>query len=259
MGKLEVHGVNKAFQGKGKSRLVVVSDVSLTVDQGEFVSIIGPSGCGKSTLLDMVAGLTAPDEGNILFDGRSIVGKKGMVSYMPQKDVLFPWRTILENVIVPMEIQGVKKIAAKEEALSYFPLFGLEKFAESYPHVLSGGMRQRASFLRTFLCKKELMLLDEPFGKLDAMTRMHIQQWLLKMWQTFKHSILFVTHDVDEAILLSDRVYVMSPRPGRILAEVKIPLPRPRQPKLTTDPSFSLIKTELLQILEEGVFSKTID
>jgi len=254
--KLAISRVTKTFCDPGEPRLKALQEVSLFVREGEIVSLIGPSGCGKSSLLDVVAGLTLPDEGDVLLDGTPIVGKKGFVSYMPQKDVLFPWRTILDNVIVPLEVQGLNKRAARAEALALLPVFGLESFAAGYPHALSGGMRQRASFLRTYLCKKELMLLDEPFGKLDALTRIQMQQWLLEIWQTFRHTVLFVTHDVDEAILLSDRVYVLSPRPGQILAEVEVPLVRPRLARMTTDQAFTAIKRKLLSLLEEGVFAQ---
>lgn len=253
---LEIEGVSKTFFPKGKRPVEALREVSLFVPEGEIVSLIGPSGCGKSSLLDLVAGLNLPEKGNILLNGESITGKKGFVSYMPQKDVLFPWRTIIDNVIVPLEVQGAGRKAARREAISLLPVFGLEKFADSYPDSLSGGMRQRASFLRTYLCKKELMLLDEPFGKLDALTRIQMQHWLLKIWQTFGHTILLVTHDVDEAILLSDRIYVLSQRPGRILAEVGVNLPRPREPEVATDSSFLSIKTRLLNLLKGSMFVK---
>ncbi|WP_238457747.1 ABC transporter ATP-binding protein [Desulforamulus ferrireducens] len=142
---------------------------------------------------------------------------------------------------------------ARAEALALLPTFGLEKFAHSYPYMLSGGMKQRAAFLRTYLCHKDLMLLDEPFGKLDALTRRQMQGWLLEMWQRFNQAVLFVTHDVDEAILLSDRIFLMSPSPGRILLEMKITLPRPRQPRMVTERAFTEIKQELLQWLEKSI------
>lgn len=265
--KLEIKNVTKTFPGahssankgtkkganKGtpKDGLTALQTVSLFVRDGEIVSLIGPSGCGKSTLLDVVAGLARPDGGEVLLDGRAITGQKGFVSYMPQKDVLFPWRTILDNVIIPMEVQGIKKSTARQEAAALLPVFGLEQFADNYPGALSGGMKQRAAFLRTYLCKKDLMLLDEPFGRLDALTRLQMQQWLLKIWQTFKHTVLFVTHDVEEAILLSDRIYVFSARPGRIIAEMAVAFPRPRPAGITTDPAFTAIKAELLQLLGE--------
>lgn len=251
--KLEIKNVTKTFPGSEKDRVTALQAVSLFVREGEIVSLIGPSGCGKSTMLDVVAGLTLPDAGEVLLDGTVITGQKGFVSYMPQKDVLFPWRTILDNVIIPLEIQGIKKNAARDEAFTLLPVFGLDKFADSYPWALSGGMRQRAAFLRTYLCKKALMLLDEPFGKLDALTRLQMQQWLLDIWQTMRHTVLFVTHDVEEAILLSDRIYVLSARPGQIIAEVNVDFPRPRHSGITTTPDFTALKSELLQFLGEEV------
>lgn len=252
--KLSISRVTKTFSASGNMQVTALKDISIVVREGEIVSLIGPSGSGKSTLLDVVAGMTLPDTGTVMLDGEHILGKKGFVSYMPQKDVLFPWRTILDNVIVPLEIQGLNRKAAREEALQLLPVFGLENFAQSYPHTLSGGMRQRASFLRTYLAKKEMMLLDEPFGKLDALTRIQMQQWLLKIWENFSHTVLFVTHDVDEAILLSDRVYVLSASHGQVLAEVPVPLIRPRDSEIMTAPEFIAIKRELLNLL-----GKTID
>jgi ABC-type nitrate/sulfonate/bicarbonate transport system ATPase subunit len=181
--------------------------------------------------------------------GKRINGKRGLASYMPQKDVLFPWRTVLDNVITPLEVGGVSKKAAREEAVSLLPVFGLAKFADSYPWALSGGMRQRAAFLRTYLNKQELMLLDEPFGQLDALTRIQMQQWLLEIWHKFRRSILFVTHDVEEAIMLSDRIYVMSARPGRIIAEEKIAFSRPRDLTVAHDPAFVAVKMRILGLL----------
>lgn len=257
--KLKICGISKKYHNGKQSEhreqifIEALTDVSLQVSEGEIVGIIGPSGCGKSSLLDLLAGLQSPEQGDILLDGVSIIGKKGLVSYMPQKDVLFPWRTILDNVIVPLELQGVKRSKAVEEAQGLLSVFGLQNFEFSYPDALSGGMRQRAAFLRTYLCQKEVMLLDEPFGKLDALTRRQMQQWLLNIWQRFKHTLLFVTHDVDEAILLADRIYVMSARPGRIVAEVKVPLERPRSLKQTMEAQYSSTKAELLRLLEEGV------
>ncbi|ADG80961.1 ABC transporter [Thermincola ferriacetica] len=254
--KLEVKGLSKTFDGHGKLSIVALQEVSLFVREGEFVSLIGPSGCGKSTLLDIVAGLTRPDEGDVLLDGASIVGLKGKVSYMPQKDVLFPWRTVLDNVIVPLEVQGINRKEAREKALSLLPVFGLGDFSDKYPPALSGGMRQRAAFLRTYLCGREILLLDEPFGKLDALTRRQMQQWLLDIWQNFQHAVLLVTHDVDEAIMLSNRIYVLSARPGRVIAEVEVPLPRPRHAQMALSQEFTEIKARLLKALEEGSFGE---
>lgn len=257
--KLMVSGVTKTFSGKGQNQVQALQGITLTLGAGEIVSLIGPSGCGKSTLLDVIAGLIIPEAGEVTVDGASVLGRKGLMGYMPQKDVLFPWRNILENVLVSCEIRGDDLKKAREEALSLLPAFGLEHFAEAFPYQLSGGMRQRVSFLRSYLCKKEIMLLDEPFGKLDALTRMQMQQWFLEMWQQFGSSVLLVTHDIDEAILLSDRVYVMSGRPGRILAEVVVSLERPRELGMNTTPAFNKIKTELLAHLDEAIRDKVID
>lgn len=254
--KLEIRKLTKTYTGRGKTWVRALDEVTLAVRDGETVGLIGPSGCGKSTLLDVIAGLILPDSGEVLLDGRTITGEKGHVGYMPQKDVLFPWRTVLENVILPLEVQGVKRRAALDEACPLLPVFGLEKYADSFPYVLSGGMRQRASFLRTYLSKKELMLLDEPFGKLDALTRLEMQQWVMKMWQKFRHTVLFVTHDVEEAILLSDRIFVISTTPGQITAEIEVTFPRPRSSALLADPAFAAVKTKLLHLLGGRCFDE---
>lgn len=217
--KLTIQKISKTFSA---ANLEVLKDVSLFVRTGEFVSILGPSGCGKSTLLDCIAGLASTDNGDIILDNKSILHKNGKVAYMMQDDNLFPWRTILDNVIVPLEIAGVKKREARRQTQKILNIFGLEKFASFYPFMLSGGMRQRASLLRTYLCQKDVLLLDEPFAKLDALTRKQMQEWFLSIWRKDKRSVLFVTHDIDEAILLSDKIYVMSKRPGSILAEIPV-------------------------------------
>ncbi|MBP1931668.1 ABC transporter ATP-binding protein [Ammoniphilus resinae] len=250
--KLQISQLRKSFGEGNQNQVLALDRVSMSVGKNEFVGLIGPSGSGKSSLLDILAGLSLPDTGEILMDGKSLLGRKGEVSYMPQSDVLFPWRTILDNVTIPMEVAGIPRKEARKEAMGLLPTFGLESFAESYPKMLSGGMRQRASFLRTFLCKKDMMLLDEPFGKLDALTRMQMQEWLLDMWQKFQHAVLFVTHDVEEAILLCDRIYVLSARPGRVLGEVEVNLPRPRTSVMSTNSDFIRLKRNLLEMLKEG-------
>jgi ABC-type nitrate/sulfonate/bicarbonate transport system ATPase subunit len=251
---LELKNICKTFLNPDQTYLPTLEDISFTVRTGEFVSLIGPSGCGKSSLLDIIAGLEIPDHGEVYLNGKCITGKRGNVSYMPQDDALFPWRTIIDNVIIPLELQGIPKKRAREEGLKLFPLFGLEGFSDRYPHMLSGGMRQRAALLRTYLFKKDLLLLDEPFGRLDALTRMNIQHWLLSVWQQFSKSIILVTHDIEEAILLSDRILVLSPRPGRIIAEVMVNLPRPRDSKLTTSQEFITIKSKLLEYLKPDIY-----
>ncbi|NIN64125.1 MAG: ATP-binding cassette domain-containing protein [Anaerolineae bacterium] len=247
--EIELRQVTKAFRVNGK--LVTALDhVNLVARAGEFVVIIGPSGCGKSTLLNIICGLMEPDSGEVLLDGRRVRDRTGLFGYMLQKDLLLPWRRVLDNVILGQEIGGFDRKAARKEAEGLLPLFGLEGFEHSYPATLSGGMRQRAALLRTFLCKRNVMLLDEPFGALDALTRRQLQQWLLDVWTRFRQTILFVTHDVDEAVYLADRVYVMTPRPGSMKLEVGVLLPRPRRPDMITSSRFASLKANLLATLE---------
>ncbi len=247
--KLEVKNIYKTYPLKDGSIFETINNISLHIKKGEFVSIIGPSGCGKSTLFNIISGLENPSRGEILLDGKSIINTKGHVSYMPQKDFLLPWRTILDNVILGMEINGIDKKLARNMALDHFEIFGLESFEHEYPSSLSGGMRQRAALLRTILLNNEVLLLDEPFGALDEITRMHMQNWLLKIWQKFKHTILFVTHSIDEAIYLSDRVIVFSNRPASIKNQVVIDIPRERDPSIITDQKFIELKKELFELL----------
>jgi len=226
---LEVESVSKAY-GHGAERVVALADVSLTVTEGEFVALVGPSGCGKTTLLNLVAGLDGVDAGRILVDGATPSASERLTrfGYMPQQDMLFPWRTVLENVSLGLEVLGVGKREARRRAAELFPQFGLGGFEHRRPHELSGGMKQRASFLRTYLLGRPFLLLDEPFGALDAITRAQLQSWLAETWNRIGGSALLVTHDPHEAVALSDRVYVMSPRPGRITNVLEVDLPRPR-------------------------------
>ncbi len=248
---IELRDIHKAFRVDGRI-VTALAGVNLTAAKGELVTLIGPSGCGKSTLLNIICGLTEPDSGEVLFDGQPPRQRTGMVGYMLQKDLLLPWRKVLDNVILGPEISRSDRKAARQEALRLLPLFGLDGFEHVYPATLSGGMRQRAALLRTFLCQRNVMLLDEPFGALDALTRRELQQWLLDVWERFRQTILFVTHDVDEALYLADRVYVMTPRPGRIKLELHVPLPRPRQRDMITSNEFMAMKGELLSSLGAG-------
>jgi len=248
--KVEISNIHKAYRSNGQP-VEVLAGVSLRAAEETFVTVIGPSGCGKSTLFSIITGLQQPDRGEICFDGVALRQRLGTVGYMPQRDLLLPWRRVLDNVILGPEVHGEDLAAARREAQSLLPLFGLEGFADSYPTELSGGMRQRAALLRTFLCRKDVMLLDEPFGALDAITRSTLQEWLLEVWQQFRHTILFITHDVEEAAFLSDKVYVLSARPAQVRAEVAIPLPRPRQREMTLTPEFAALKQQLLQTLAE--------
>jgi NitT/TauT family transport system ATP-binding protein len=226
-----------------------LAPVSLAIPQGRFVSLIGPSGCGKSTIFNIVAGLLEPTSGRVLLDDADATGTIGRVGYMLQKDLLLPWRTVLDNVILGMEIQGVALRAARQRALPLLQRYGLAGFEYLYPNSLSGGMRQRAALLRTLLFDTDIILLDEPFGALDAQTKTQMQQWLLGLWADFGKTVVFVTHDVEEAIYLSDEVHVMATRPGRIIEMMTVPIARPRERRVTLAPEFIAIKQRCLQLL----------
>src|SRR3984885_6994583 len=248
--KLEVRAVSKTFRRNGHA-VIALDAASMEVARGAFVSIIGPSGCGKSTLFNVIAGLARPTSGEVLADGASIIGKPGYVGYMLQKGLLLPWRTILENIILGMEVRGVPKNEAIARAMPLIERYGLSGFEQHYPHELSGGMRQRASLLRTMLYDRDIVLLDEPFGALDAQTRLIMQRWLLDVWSDLKKTILFVTHDIDEAIYLSDEIHVFSARPGRIKSHIKVDLSRPRNQDVVTSTSFTELKRQLLGLLND--------
>ena len=246
---LELRGVTKTF---GRTTALAAFDAA--VKPGEFVTVVGPSGCGKSTLFNIVAGLEEPDSGGILrFENRSCHAAEllGRVSFMPQRDLLLPWRNVIDNAILALEVEGVSRKEARAKALRMLPEFGLAGFETQYPHQLSGGMRQRVALMRTFLFERDLMLLDEPFGALDALTRAMMQRWLLDVWQKYRRTILFSTHDVDEAIFLGDRVLVMTARPGSVKLEQVVDLPRPRKPEIVTAPEFIRLKRTLLDAIEE--------
>lgn len=246
---VELRGLSHSFR-RGSGRLEVLADVSLEVRASAFVSIVGPSGCGKSTLLRMLAGLLVPEEGTVRVGGRDVAGRPGAVAYMPQRDLLLPWRRALANATLGAEVSGVPRDRARARALELFARFGLAGFERAWPAQLSGGMRQRLALLRTFLIQQDVLLLDEPFGALDAITRREMQRWLEEVWASDRRSVLFVTHDVEEALLLSDTVVVMTPRPGRIAAAVDVPLPRPRGSGVVVTPEFVGLKARLLAALE---------
>ncbi len=246
---IAVEDVSKSFRVNGSILIQALDGASLHVNKGELVTLIGPSGCGKSTMLNLICGLMEPDNGSISLDGDASAQRLGRVGYMLQRDLLLPWRSLLDNLLLGPEVRGQDMVEARQLALSLLPLFGLEGFADAYPAALSIGMRQRAALLRTILCRQELLLLDEPFGALDALTRRTMRTWLLTVWGRFKQTVLFVTHDVDEAIYLADRVYVMSPRPGHVVHELTINLPRPRSDTVVVEPVFNAYRSELLQAL----------
>jgi len=259
--KLRVESLSKSFAVDGR-REQVLDAVDLTVQPGEFISIIGPSGCGKSTLLNIVAGLDQPDApgsdagsgaGSVALDGDKEAPRLGQVGYMQQKDLLLPWRTVLDNAILGLEMRGVSRSKARSRALELTDAFGLTGFEGQYPFTLSGGMRQRAAFLRTMLMGQDLVLLDEPFGALDALTRVQMQEWLLELWDSMQSTIVLITHDVDEAVLVSDRVYVLTPRPGRVEMVLDVDLPRPRHYDMVTSPEFGVLKSRLMEPLRSQI------
>ena len=247
---VEVNQLSKSFSTKEGERKVL-DNITFRVNTGEFVSVIGPSGCGKSTLLHIIAGIDEANSGAVKIDGDANSPKLGHVGYMQQKDLLLPWRTVLDNVILGLELKGVARSDARQKALEHIETFGLKGFENQYPFVLSGGMRQRAQFLRSVLLHQKVMLLDEPFGALDALTRHQMQEWLLNLWRTLGNTIILVTHDTDEALLLSDKIYVMSARPAKIVMSLEVDLPRPRTHTTVTEPEFAKLKAKLLAQLHE--------
>ena len=245
---LSVRGVSKRFDA-GNRAVTAIEDVSFDVPRGAFVSILGPSGCGKSTLFNIIAGLLSPSGGDVLLEGASIVGRAGQVGYMLQKDLLLPWRSIEDNITLGQTLRGVNKRKARANAAALMDRCGLTGFEKKKPHQLSGGMRQRAALMRTLLTGKEVLLLDEPFGALDAITRLQLQMTLIDFWQDMRKTILFVTHDVEEALLLSDEILVLTERPGRLRARLPVTLPRPRTPEMLSSPELMALKARLMQLL----------
>ena len=246
MHKLEVRNLTQTFDQKG-TRLQVLDNLNFSVDDREFIALLGPSGCGKSTLFNVISGLLTPDAGTIYLDGEYIYGDTGNCAYMQQKDLLLPWRTVLKNVLIGPEIHKEPLDLAKAEAEHRLAQLGLGGFENSYPMQLSGGMRQRVALVRTLLFRKEILLLDEPFGALDAMTRTVMQSILLDIWTEERQTVLLITHDVEEALLLADKIYVLTARPATLKAEILVPLPRPRN---TTDTDLICLKRELLELLQ---------
>jgi ABC-type nitrate/sulfonate/bicarbonate transport system ATPase subunit len=236
---------------EGRRRLTALEDLTLSVMPGEFVSIVGPSGSGKSTLLDLVAGLLAPDAGQVQMAGlpTTAADRLGQSAYMRQRDLLVPWRTALGNAALGLEASGVPRRVAESAAAEQLPRYGLAEFVNAYPNQLSGGMRQRCAVLRTLLPQRDLVLLDEPFGALDSLTRAELQLWLAEVLARQETTVLFVTHDVEEAIILGDRIVVLSPRPGRVLLDLAVPLSRPRKRAMLFAPAFLAIRRDVLNAL----------
>jgi len=245
---LSVEGTGVTFSGVGRRyrsrrrEVVALEDLDLNVGAGEVVAVVGPSGCGKSTLLELAAGLQEPDEGNL---------RAPSCAYMPQRDLLLPWRDALGNAALALECQGARRAEARRRAAPLFERFGLAEFERARPADLSGGMRQRVAFMRALLPGRPVLLLDEPFGALDSITRASMQAWLADALAEEPRTVLLVTHDVQEAIFLSDRVAVLSPRPGRVVAELEVSLARPRSRReIVTDPEFARLERLALETLE---------
>ncbi|MEE1139522.1 MAG: ABC transporter ATP-binding protein [Acutalibacteraceae bacterium] len=247
MGQLRAENISKKFGSEQ-----IIEGINLSLEEGEIVSVLGVSGAGKTTLFNVLSGLDKPDSGSVFLDGRNITGKPGEISYMLQKDLLLPYYTTLKNVALPLIIRGEKKKTAFEKAEELFPFFGLVGTERKYPHQLSGGMRQRAAFLRTYLSSKGVVLLDEPFSALDTITKNAVHQWYLGIMKEIRISTLFITHDIDEAILLSDRICILSGKPGRITGEIKVDLPKPRTKELTFTPEFLEYKKLISQKITES-------
>lgn len=242
MEKLKACNITVSFDGEN-----IIEDVSIHLNEGEIVSLLGVSGSGKTTLFNVLSGLSLPDSGRVLLDGEDVTGKTGRMSYMLQKDLLLPHYTVLDNVALPLIINGEKKKIAREKAAEHFSFFGLEGTEKKYPHQLSGGMRQRAAFLRTYLASDGVALLDEPFSALDTITKTAVHQWYLDIMKEIRLSSVIVTHDIDEAILLSDRIYILSGKPGKISDEITVSLPKPRDNSILMSGEFLTLKRKVVE------------
>jgi len=251
-GKLLARNVWKVFGDRRDAEVVAVQDLSLAVRDNEFVSLVGPSGCGKSTLLMMAAGLESISAGDILFDGSSVTGPGADRGMVFQGYTLFPWLSVEENIRFALKKSGLGRSEQDTVVREHIQLVGLTGFERAYPNQLSGGMRQRVAIARALVYKPQMLLMDEPFGALDAQTRLQMQELLLQVWQAHRTTVLFVTHDVEEALLLSDRIYVMTARPGRIKTEIIVDLPRPRNLLETeSDPRFAALRRQVLTLIRE--------
>ena len=244
MKKLEVKNVSKSFDGKP-----VLRSVSVELNQGEIVCLLGVSGGGKTTLFNIISGLLTPDSGQVLLDGKDVTNQPGQISYMLQKDLLLPYRTIEDNVALPLLLKGIKKKEARRQVSPMFSQFGLEGTQKKYPAQLSGGMRQRAALLRTYMFSKDVALLDEPFSALDTITKSSMHSWYLDVMEKIRMSTLFITHDIDEAILISDRIYLLSGSPGEITEEIIISEPKPRREDFNLTEEFLEYKRKILSLL----------
>ncbi|MGI5849202.1 MAG: ABC transporter ATP-binding protein [Christensenellales bacterium] len=246
---IELQSVSRIFDSS-QANIEALVNIDLFVDSNEFVSILGPSGCGKSTLLKIIAGLDDDYSGRVLVNGHDIIGLKPSVCFMHQKDLLLPWKTVIDNVTLPLELRGITKKERDECAAAYMEEFGLAGFEKMYPKQLSGGMRQRAALLRTFLCEGDVFLMDEPFASLDALTRFRMREWLLNLWDHHKKAVIFVTHDIEEAIFLSDRIYILSERPATVAHVIDVGLKRPRSRDVFEDAGFNCLRRRVQDALQ---------
>ncbi|MBD1380278.1 ABC transporter ATP-binding protein [Metabacillus arenae] len=240
--KLSLQMISKSFDEN-----LVLNNVSFHVNNGEFVTLLGPSGSGKSTLFHLIGGMMSPDEGTIYLNGENVNGKRGLISYMPQQHSLLPWRTVLQNVVFGQEFSKKPDL---EKAREWLNKVGLGSYEKSYPYQLSGGMKQRVAFIRALMSPQPFMCFDEPFSALDEFTRADMQQWLLSIWEQDRRSILFVTHSIDEAIFMSDRIYILSARPATVLKEIQIAFPRPRGKELMLSNEFLTYKRDIYESLQ---------
>jgi NitT/TauT family transport system ATP-binding protein len=247
---IEIRGVHKEFV-KGERRVLALQDIDLTVAKHEFVAILGPSGCGKSTLLNMVAGFDRPTRGSVKVEGEEIVEPSPRRCVVFQEPALFPWLTVMDNVVFGPKNRRQPAAEYRPRAAQIIEQVGLRGFEASYPAELSGGMRQRVGIARVLIMEPNVLLMDEPFGSLDAQTRTLMQELLLALWERHHQTVLFITHDIEEALLLADRVCVMTARPGRIKKSIPVPMPRPRSIELTTSPEFNLLRREVLDLIRE--------
>lgn len=251
--KLQARNVSlEYFQSRTGTSLLALDRISLDIEEGEFVSIVGPSGCGKTTFLSVVDGLIKATDGEILVDGAPVTRPGPDRAVVFQDASLLPWRTVLENVIYGLECIGVRKREARERARHFIDMVGLAGFEKAYPHELSGGMQQRVNLARALVMDPKILLMDEPFAALDAQTREAMQEELLRIWKKAAKTVLFITHQIDEAVFLSDRVIVFSARPGRLRADIKVELERPRSLRIKRDPRFHALEDRIWSLIQSG-------
>ncbi len=250
-GRIEVRRVHMEV-GEGAARFEALHDIDLTIAPGEFVCLLGPSGCGKSTLLGALAGHLQPARGELRVDGALVDGPHPDRGLVFQQHTLFPWQRVIDNVAFGLKMKGVPRAERRAQAQALLAEIGLGGFESRYPSQLSGGMQQRVEIARVLINRPRVLLMDEPFGALDALTRARMQQLLLDVWGRIRTTVVFVTHDIDEALFLADRILVMSPRPGRIVEDLALSFPRPRDPELVTTPAFVELKRHCLRLLHRG-------